>query len=223
MIISIKHKLGFICVPKCATTSIENLLKPYADIHLFNYGMKHMAYSEIQKYLLPLLANYLKDSYIHFFSTIRHPVDWLFSWYRYQARELLANPKHPKHEGRFTGNMSFDDFIELSTISLEAPPSIAPESSQSSYFKDLNGKFKVDSLIPYDHINELLPSLLKKFNIYENQLPFLNKSPQDIKIKLTHKQFNKIISFYHEDLEIYNSTLWKYGLKNKLHKNIDLI
>ena len=34
MLISLEHRLLFVCVPKCASTSIETALQPYTDINL---------------------------------------------------------------------------------------------------------------------------------------------------------------------------------------------
>ena len=56
MIISLKRKFAFLCMPKCASTSTENALRRLADIRIGGLpGMKHLNYRGYEKYVVPLI------------------------------------------------------------------------------------------------------------------------------------------------------------------------
>src|SRR5260370_33028597 len=101
MLISIKHKFVFICVPKCASTSIETALKQHANIVLGGVPrLKHTTYAEYRQYLLPFFAMKIGTSIesCQPVALFREPIDWLFSWYSFRSRTDLQNPDHQRHK-----------------------------------------------------------------------------------------------------------------------------
>ena len=56
MMVSVQHGIAFLCVPKCASTSIEAALEPYADIRLAGHpSIKHLRAVDYRRYVLPVI------------------------------------------------------------------------------------------------------------------------------------------------------------------------
>jgi hypothetical protein len=92
MIVSQTHGFVFICLPKCASTSTEAILRPYADIMTGGRpDYKHMTYRKYERFLKPLMRSKLKNKseLPEVVCLFREPVDWLHSWYRYRQRNSL--------------------------------------------------------------------------------------------------------------------------------------
>lgn len=162
MQLSCKRGIGFICVPKCGSTTIESYFRPYSDFSLSgNPRLKHVKYSEYEKHLLPLLGVLgVKPPFM--FAVLRDPADWVRSWYQFRKRDELADPEHPQHHN-YSGKVSLDEFAELTMT--PRPPSFARILSQSSYITNLKGDLGVDRLVPLERIASDVPVLLGAYGI----------------------------------------------------------
>ena len=57
MLISLQHKFTFFCTPKCASNSIEAMLKPHSEIHLLGSPqVRHTDTRQYAEHVQPYLA-----------------------------------------------------------------------------------------------------------------------------------------------------------------------
>jgi hypothetical protein len=128
MIISESHQFIFLAIPKTGTSSIEKALGQHASPTTRRFR-KHATCARLKRELPPdFWQNALK------FAFVRNPYDRMQSWYFYRQRAELADPAHPRHN-RYTGNMSFEQFIDsfakhdwmLNQVAWVAPASLGGE------------------------------------------------------------------------------------------------
>ncbi len=145
MLVFWKERLVFLAVPKTGTTALEGVLAPRASLVLRDPPtLKHAPLYRYQRFILPLLAVGGSGTTPPEFETlavIRHPVDWLSSWYRYRHRDDLAG--HPNS----TRDLSFDDFVLEYTKGKPAP--CAAVGSQAK-FAGWGGADRVTHLFRYE-------------------------------------------------------------------------
>lgn len=92
MLISAKYNFVFLCTPKCASSSIETMLRRYSDISLVGPPFfRHTNYRIYSKYLKPYLMETGKIKNIETICLIREPLSWLHSWYRFRARHEIRD------------------------------------------------------------------------------------------------------------------------------------
>ena len=103
-----RHGFVLLAMPKCASTSLESALAPYADLVIDRPpGLKHLGALGYTRRIAPRLAaeGHDRDSY-ELVTMFRDPVRWLESWWRYRAR-----PESERHRpGADSSDLSFDDF-----------------------------------------------------------------------------------------------------------------
>jgi hypothetical protein len=162
MQLSIKKGIGFICIPKCGSTTVERFMRPSCDFSLSgNPQLKHIRYEQVQANIWPLLAQlHLKVPYT--FAVMREPVSWVESWYRFRARDELAPPNHPQHHN-YTGHITFSEYVEA--VLQPKPPSYARIHSQFYYVRNKAGAVGVDKIIPLEQVGVAVPALLAKHGI----------------------------------------------------------
>ena len=82
MIVFIKEKIVILSAPKTGTTSLQAALEPHSSI-LFRDppGIKHINLGKYQRQIRKLFEN-LANGPLETFGIIRHPLDWMGSWYR---------------------------------------------------------------------------------------------------------------------------------------------
>ncbi len=176
MIVSIKHRFAFFCTPKNASTSIEQVLTPYADVLLTGSpALKHLRPHEYRKDLLPLIERKHPGLRIESFCLMREPLDWANSWYRYRSRPLLKDPARPNHQN-YTGNVSFNEFIEA--VLEDDPPPFARIGRQSAFICGPGGKEPlVDHMFAYERLEVLALYLSERIG-KAVKLPRENVSPR---------------------------------------------
>ncbi|SEM45713.1 hypothetical protein SAMN04488003_101183 [Loktanella fryxellensis] len=167
MLIFWKEKLVILAVPKTGTTAIEGALAPRAAMVLRDPPeIKHAPIYRYRRFLQPLLVQTGQDP--ETLAVLRHPIDWLGSWYRYRARrDLIGRPNS-------TQDMSFDDFV-LEYIKGK-PASFANVGSQAKFVCDGEGRIAVDHLFRYEDQPRLIAFLEQRLNVTLT-LPRLNVSP----------------------------------------------
>lgn len=168
MLVFWKEKLVLLAVPKTGTTALEGALAPRAAVVMREPPMlKHVPYYRYRRFVEPLLATAGKDS-LETVAVLRHPVDWLSSWYRYRRRDDLAG--HPNS----TQGMTFDDFV--TEYAKGSPAPFAAVGSQAKFISDAEGRVGVTHLFRYEQPSALMAFLEQRLSVTLT-LPRLNVSP----------------------------------------------
>lgn len=150
MLISLKHRYAFFCTPKCASNSIEAMLKPHAEIHLLGSPqVRHTNARQYEEWLQPYLREVSAGSTIERIAVIREPVDWLYSWYRFRARSALRESE----SANSTAHLDFGEFVD--SYLQDPQPPYAQVGSQLEFLLDKEGRLGVDSLYAYDKLDAL--------------------------------------------------------------------
>lgn len=151
MQVSLKHRFVFLCTPKCASNSIEAMLRPYVDLDLQGSpSLRHTDVRLFRRYLAPYLATVAPDTEFETVALIREPVSWLYSWYRFRARNALRTQKHI----HCTSHVSFGEFVEAYLANPQ--PAFARVGSQSEFLSDDEGNLGVDQLFAYEKAQALV-------------------------------------------------------------------
>lgn len=138
------HGFVLLAMPKCASTSVESALGPYASLVIDRPpSRKHLGCAGFAKRVAPGLAaeGHPRDSY-ELVTLFREPIAWLESWWRYRSRldEGIGNsaqdltfdeyarryvdgdPTAPTPRGRPGRFLTIDDRVEVDCIlSVERP------------------------------------------------------------------------------------------------------
>ena len=193
MLVFRKENLVFLAVPKTGTTAYEGALAPRASIVVREPAdLKHSPCYRVQRFIEP----YLRVAHVpplEMMAVIRHPVDWLGSWYRYRKRaDLDGNP-------RSTRDISFDEFVLEYCRGKPAP--FAAVGSQAKFVTDKDGELGVRHLFRYeaqDRIAGFLTDRLGPFptpkRLNESPQMDLNLSPQVLE-KLHRKREEEFASW----------------------------
>ncbi len=168
MLVFWKEALVFLAVPKTGTTALEGALAPRASMVLRDPPiLKHTPVYRYRRYLAP----YFKQAgglELETVAVVRHPVDWLGSWYRYRHRDDIAGHKNS------TRGISFDAFVEEYMKGKPAP--FAAIGSPAKFLSDGNGNRAVDHLFRYEAPERLISFLEDRLAV-KIDLPRLNVSP----------------------------------------------
>ena len=151
MLVFWKENLVFLAVPKTGTTAIEGALAPRAAMVLRDPPtIKHAPIYRYRRFLKPLFVQ-AGGQEPETMAVVRHPVDWLGSWYRYRGRNDLAG--HPNS----TQGISFDDFV-LEYIKGK-PAAFANVGSQAKFVMNDDVTSGVDHLFRYEEQDNLIAFL----------------------------------------------------------------
>ncbi len=166
MIISIERNFAFLAMTKAASTSIETVLSPHADV-IFQQDsrFKHMSARKFRRFMQPYLRNMGHDS-IETHCVFRDPIDWLHSWYCYRARPgIIGKPES-------TAKVTFEKFV----IDYLAKPEQSKGIGRPARFvTDRNGELIVDHIFLYDDLPKFIDFLENRFDT-KLELPKLNVS-----------------------------------------------
>lgn len=179
MLVSEKNSFVFLCMPKNASNSIEEMLSPYCELSFLGRPeIRHTTLSEYQNYIKPYLdiKNKNSDKVFETICLIREPVLWLYSWYRFRSRSKLREPSHPLHHNS-TANMTFEEFV-LAYIS-EDSPKFVHFGTQYDFVKSVAGGVGVDKIFIYEQMPKFIDYMEKKIG-EQLQLPIRNKSPKSV-------------------------------------------
>lgn len=168
MLVFAKEKLVFLALPKTGTTALEAALEPMAAVVLRGApNLKHTPGFRYEKYLKTYLG---KCGLTNLQTTcvVRHPVDWLGSWYRYRAR--------PAKDGgaNSTAHMTFDAFV--SEYASDEPADWARVGYPPRFIRNNDGHVMVDHLFQYEQL-DLMVSFLGRRLGKTIDLPRRNVSP----------------------------------------------
>lgn len=169
MLVFWKERLVFLAVPKTGTTAIEGAFAPRASMVLRDPPhLKHSPLYRYQRFLAPFFDK-AGGQQMETVAVIRHPVDWLSSWYRYRRREELAGQPNS------TRGMTFDAFVAEYARGRPAP--CAAVGSQAKFVSDAEGRIGVDHLFRYEQQDRLIEFLSDRLGGAPD-LPRLNVSPR---------------------------------------------
>ena len=218
--ISIKHKIIFIHIPKCAGQSIENiflrdlglswkeryplLLRPRKPNEKGPERLAHLYAEEYFKF------GYIsKEKYDNFykFSIIRNPVDRILSEINFQK----IPKKNPKN---IFGIESVEEYISK-VIKLDKFSDLQRHiSPQVKFLHDSEtNKLLVDKVIPFDYLNHEVPKILKKKLKVILEVPKINSSKNKLWVKeeLTSGDLSFLNDFYESDFKFLKN------LKSKIY------
>lgn len=186
MLVFVKEKLVILAVPKTGTTALSAALASRASLVLRSPPqLKHTTTRRYQRFLRPFLMQNTDDT-LEVMAMVRHPVDWLGSWYRYRTRDALVG--HQKS----TRGISFDDFVLEYCKGKPAP--FAAVGSQNRFVHASDGELGVDHLFQYEAQDQAIAFLTDRLGIAID-LPQRNVSPEmtlvlspDVAAKLREKR-----------------------------------
>lgn len=172
MLVFWHQQLTMLATPKTGTTAIEAALESMAHLAIQRPPqLKHATVRKYHRFIGPWLESAAGRPFT-VIATMREPLDWLGSWYRYRQRDDIGE------ERKSTAGMSFDQFVRI--YCTDAPPAAVAVGSQANFLApkvDKNGEKGLDRLFRYERIDDLINFLEDRLNC-EIILPRLNVSPQ---------------------------------------------
>ena len=168
MLVFWKEKLVFLAVPKTGTTAIEGALAPRADAVFRDPPiLKHTPFYRYKRWVLPMLEKAGAEDF-ETVAVVRHPIDWLSSWYRYRLRNELIGHKNS------TRGISFDEFIV--EYCNESPAPFANVGSQAKFLAAQNKPTPCTHVFRYEAQPKLISFLEDRLST-QITLKQLNVSP----------------------------------------------
>lgn len=142
MLVFWKENLVLLAVPKTGSTALEGALAPRASMVLRDPPqLKHAPCYRYKRFLRPFFVQ-AGGQTPELMAVVRHPIDWLGSWYRYRTRDDLTG-----HENSTQG-ISFDDFVLEYCKGQPAP--FATVGSQAKFLRVGDGELGVEHLFRYE-------------------------------------------------------------------------
>ena len=167
MLVSLRHRLVLLAMPKCASTSLEAALAGKVDVVISkNPSAKHTPFRKYDRFLRRYFETFT-DGPLEVVSLIREPEDWLRSWWRYRSRPGLGAP------GRSVKGWSFERFA-LAYINDEKGP--ATVGSQARFVSAKDETIGCDRIFRYETVDRFSDWLSQRLET-EIELDRLNVSP----------------------------------------------
>lgn len=158
MLVFWDKKLVLFSTPKTGTTALEGALSPHADIVIRNPPpLRHAPVYRYDRFLNPLLHEAGGAEDMTTLAAVRHPIEWLSSWYRYRHRDSLIG--HPNS----TRDISFDQFV--TAYMDDGPPDYANVGAQTRFLHDADGKIGVDFLFQYERLPDMVNWLEQRLDV----------------------------------------------------------
>jgi hypothetical protein len=178
MLISKKYNFAFLSMQKCASSSIEAMLRPHSDIILPVNPFKHTNYRIYSKYIKPYIEEMAGIGDVETICLVREPVSWLNSWYRFRSRPALRKPSHRNHRNS-TYHITFEKFVEQ--YMAPTPPSYANVRTQYDFVRNETGTIGIDTIFCYENIDRFIAYMSRKTGT-RLKLGHSNISPRTKKI-----------------------------------------
>jgi hypothetical protein len=173
VIAALQHGVVFLSMPKTASTSIEEALRPIAQVWTGGEPrMKHLTYRAFERFFQPWFQRngHRRDSY-EVICMLREPISWLNSWWRYRSRQQLADPAH---RDQFTGDVSFDEFA---SAYMRGEPGFASVGRQANFIRGSHREIGMDRMFRFEEL-DLAVSYFESMLGYSITLEHLNVSPK---------------------------------------------
>ena len=144
MLVSVRHKLVILAMPKCGSSALHASLAGHADMILRGApGIKHTTFRKYDRFLRPYLETLTKTP-PEVVCLFREPLDWLHSWWRYRARDNMPNPENS------TRHLGFDAFVEAYLDNMQKPADVG---RQSRFVARPDGTVGVDRIFRHDRMD----------------------------------------------------------------------
>ncbi|MSU90635.1 hypothetical protein GE300_13595 [Rhodobacteraceae bacterium 2CG4] len=194
MLISFPARLCYLAGPKTGSTAIEDQLRPVSSVVL--QGTAHAKHLNVREYraLLGPLLQHINVPPPDLCAVMRHPMDWIRSWYRYRQRD-------GESPGMSTRDIDFETFVD-GFLADEKPVFTHYIGTQYDFLRDEDGEVRVDHLFRYDDIDAFYRFLGERF-----QRPFefrqMNVSPRvDVVISVDAQM--RLERAFARDYELYH-------------------
>ena len=195
IIVFIKEKIFILSAPKTGTTSLQAALEPHAYITFRDPpGVKHINLGKYQRQIRKMLEN-LSDGPFETFGIVRHPLDWMGSWYRYRQRDRLIGHQNSTH------GISFDAF--LSAHMSQDRPHFARVGDQARFFKPRPDDQPLDHLFQYEQLDQAVAFLENRLG-RQIQLPQKNVSPK-IDLPVSDENYDAFQSYAADQFTLWQS------------------
>ena len=216
MQMSTRYGFAFLCMPKCASTSIEAAIKKFCNINFSGHPtIKHINAQVFSESILAAHQKLVPSSNIESFCLIREPLEWIESWYRFRTRDQLKDPRHPNHKN-YTGNISYNDFIK-EYISEGKRKSFANLRTQYKFLSLNNGQIGVDHIIPMDRL-DLVTNLLSEKLEQKIKIRKKNVSPR-VPVPLERGIEEKLRQYLAKDIAVYEFVMNHEKFNKALHSD----
>jgi hypothetical protein len=196
MLIGVKKRFVFVANSKTASTTIESVLTPFAEINRVGSPQrKHISWGRVlEEYsFLFGLRKYSPETFFKF-GVIREPADWVRSWFNYR----LGNPRVEDPLPRET---NFNDWWRNSKDWVK-------DVKQWKKFAGAQGECAMDVLIPLDELHSVFPLVLGRIGLPQELPARENKSPGMLQMsQIPPAVVEDIRKHYKEDGELYD--YWK--------------
>jgi len=203
---ALAHGYLFIANKKVASTTIQNLLYPYADVVYYRPRRgKHLSLAQARQ---QMDAWGVKEPEACFsYGVVRDPVDWLESWYKFRQRQGLKRKGHPSRARSIPPDCGLLDFAEEAVA--DCSVLFARVGNQADYFKNESGVIDIDYLARYDNIvSDLQPLMalpgLAPLALLSHQR--YNESPTRADVSNIDRELrNRVNQKFAEDTELFSA------------------
>src|SRR5436190_23571718 len=169
MLFSLKKKFIFIANQKTASTAIEKVLAPHADLRLLRaeFG-KHLPFKTVIEHF-GWLSTRIALMDLFMVGVSREPVDYVLSMYNAHTK-----PRFQPRPELYTGDMNFEQFMSVWVPA--HPDQLRPQISR---FTSADGKIATNLLITFDRLREGLEMVAERLDVPAlTKLPRENESPR---------------------------------------------
>jgi len=170
MMVSLKHRLVILAMPKCASTSLQVALSSQMDVVISKApAAKHTPFRKYDRFLRKYLETYT-DGPLEVVCLFREPIDWLNSWWRYRSRPGMPD------RTRSADGISFEQFVGAYLEGANGPASVG---SQARFVSDKDGIVGVDRIFRHDRFDRFTEFLEERLQT-RIAAERLNASPTEI-------------------------------------------
>ncbi len=175
MLVFFEKKLVIFATTKTGSTALHGALSPRASMSFRNPpAIKHVSVQKYQRILKPTFNELGAPPDMETFALIRHPIEWLSSWFRYRCRDQLVGKPNSTRE------VSFNDFV-LEQMQEKKRP-FADVGAQSAFLAGTDGELGIDHLYQYEADKRYLSFLRERLD-FPIETKQRNVSP-DFKVSL---------------------------------------
>ena len=160
MLISLTHRFVFLSNRKCASVSIESMLRRHSELSFLGLpDLRHTDYRRYSRYIEPYIEEVWGRAKLETVCIVREPLSWLYSFYRFRSRYALRDPGNPDHRNS-TAGISFPQFV--AGYLQEEPPPYADIGCQFDFVRDEQNRVAVDRIFPYEEIDRFVDYIGRK-------------------------------------------------------------
>ncbi|KNG92412.1 sulfotransferase family 2 domain-containing protein [Pseudaestuariivita atlantica] len=194
MLVFWKERLVFLAVPKTGSTAYETALAGRADIVVSNPPeLKHAPIYRYNRFFRPMFEkNGAPD--MESLAVVRHPVDWLGSWYRFRRRPFMKGKPNATH------HVDFNEFV--AAYCQGDSPGFANVGSQAKFLEPRPNGTRATYLFRYEDQPGLRAFLEKRLDV-TLETARENVSPQ-MELQLDPKLEGRLRRKFAADFELWD-------------------